>query len=924
MSRVTPTVTFPGSSGIHGGAKNSTMQQDLDDQKEEAVTVVRSLPGDADATKLVRLRMENRSIQQLLEQTSEVARRASRTTDGAVAHVQAQMFHAGNGIDVSRYHKGLDDLKLPTSVDPPRRIGETSVDAFLKNERHNALNIAISATQHETLQEFHGQHLRAMQNDWEREKVAIRELLAAGVDIPEAPTDYYYTNKNAQGIAMPCTDGNIRSTMDSDTIVYAKVVWCWVQAIMDNATFDVVEEFRKASLSLDDVRKADIAGAWEVVRAVMALPSDVGNSFANMDKSTPQESAGCWDSFRDSKDEDEVVSQHIVNAKRFLEARYVEYIIGYIGNYGKSDWYRVLVERLEQAPDAQERIRLRDDQERVWAHIYVCLRAGQLQAAREAAQQFSASDLSDVELDALHQGIDTYNTPSQARSDLHLPRSGSPRDFKRLVYTVLGLCTADHTGTTQFQNAHEWLWFKLNHVQRGTGMPPDVSHNAGASWLRTGFLEVQNKDVWEGTNRGEGFEPLLYFELLMLTAQFERAIEYLRAKQLSRLAVHIAIPLEHCGLLHTSNRLPNRVFGVRGNGSDTTPDRPAVNFGHLIRSYTRAFQHSNSQDAMRYYYLLRYYRWAVAPGTSVGSPRGAGGGADGTGAGMALDVRESLFVHCVTDMVVKNKEWVSVLGKYDAEGRKEVALVDAFETAWANEQQLAGDGKRQIICSVAHVAENEGKLHDAIRLYDLGDQRSRVLRLLNQKLGEDVADRHAHEDTSFFTFARTIAQNPRYRGVSVSDSAAGTAGERELLHTMLCLVDFFRLCFSNEPQHALDKLATLRDQCLIPTDMEILEECVQNFDKMPMEVLRNLPQILLFSMNCNLLVYQQLQGQHQHLMGGRGMAPHQHSEDGGSSLVLGRARQRARAIVTYAGRINYRMPGDTNAQLIRMELPMLS
>lgn len=54
------------------------------------------------------------------------------------------------------------------------------------------------------------------------------------------------------------------------------------------------------------------------------------------------------------------------------------------------------------------------------------------------------------------------------------------------------------------------------------------------------------------------------------------------------------------------------------------------------------------------------------------------------------------------------------------------------------------------------------------------------------------------------------------------------------------------------------------------------------------------------------------------------MAQHQLTEDGGSSLVLGRARQRARAIVTFAGRINYRMPGDTNAQLIRMELPMLA
>ena len=58
-----------------------------------------------------------------------------------------------------------------------------------------------------------------------------------------------------------------------------------------------------------------------------------------------------------------------------------------------------------------------------------------------------------------------------------------------------------------------------------------------ADWLEKGIADLQS-ELWEGTNEGEGFPPLTFFEALLLTAQFERAINFLRKKQMGVQAVH--------------------------------------------------------------------------------------------------------------------------------------------------------------------------------------------------------------------------------------------------------------------------------------------------------------------------------------------------------------------------------------------------
>ena len=45
-------------------------------------------------------------------------------------------------------------------------------------------------------------------------------------------------------------------------------------------------------------------------------------------------------------------------------------------------------------------------------------------------------------------------------------------------------------------------------------------------------------------------------------------------------------------------------------------------------------------------------------------------------------------------------------------------------------------------------------------------------------------------------------------------------------------------------------------------------------------------------------------------------------QDGGRQRHMEALRDQAKAIITYAGMIPYRMPGDTNARLVQMEVLM--
>ena len=88
---------------------------------------------------------------------------------------------------------------------------------------------------------------------------------------------------------------------------------------------------------------------------------------------------------------------------------------------------------------------------------------------------------------------------------------------------------------------------------------------------------------------------------------------------------------------------------------------------------------------------------------------------------------------------------------------------------------------------------------------------------------------------------------------------------------------------------------------------------VATFRMLSDEVRRNIPDILLATMNILFTKHKDSKNSAP----SRGI-----NQDGGRSRHQEMLRDQAKAIITFAGMIPYRMPGDTNARLVQMEVLM--
>jgi nuclear pore complex protein Nup93 len=96
-----------------------------------------------------------------------------------------------------------------------------------------------------------------------------------------------------------------------------------------------------------------------------------------------------------------------------------------------------------------------------------------------------------------------------------------------------------------------------------------------------------------------------------------------------------------------------------------------------------------------------------------------------------------------------------------------------------------------------------------------------------------------------------------------------------------------------------------------------VDEKVNAFKSFTEEIRRNLPDILLAAMISLHQNYKEVKA------GGGGAAPgRKATEDGGKETILNLLRTQAKAMITFAGMLPYRLPGDTSARLVQLEVLM--
>lgn len=248
-----------------------------------------------------------------------------------------------------------------------------------------------------------------------------------------------------------------------------------------------------------------------------------------------------------------------------------------------------------------------DDNQPLWPFIYLCLRCGDLEAARSIALKTKKDDLVGYFEELLR-----FN-PEQSSSRRHLSVSNENKlkleytsrikrsndIYKRAVYSYLCRLGEDEFINKIIDNVDDFLWFKLNSVI----FENDGSTKSPENILFTDFqakLSIDYGEKYFVKDRN----PFTYLQVLLLTAQFEIAIEFLlKYESMVVHGVHMAIALYERKFLNL-NKTPNAQLISCGEANESKCLR-RINIACLIKMYTRKFECTDPREALQYYYILR-------------------------------------------------------------------------------------------------------------------------------------------------------------------------------------------------------------------------------------------------------------------------------------------------------------------------------
>ncbi|KAG2470057.1 NUP93 protein, partial [Polypterus senegalus] len=174
--------------------------------------------------------------------------------------------------------------------------------------------------------------------------------------------------------------------------------------------------------------------------------------------------------------------------------------------------------------------------------------------------------------------------------------------------------------------------------------------------------------------------------------------------------------------------------------------------------------------------------------------------------------------------------------------------------------KFVGDTKA-ITYKVAQEAENKGIFEEAVKLYDLAKNPDKVLELMNKLLSPVISQVSAPQSNKERLKNMALAIAERSQSISAESSINST------FYLLLDLITFFDEYHAGHIDRSYDVIERLK---LVPLSQDSVEERVNAFKNFSDEQLRS----------------------------------------------------QARALITFAGMIPYRMAGDTNARLVQMEVLM--
>ncbi|KAK4998450.1 nuclear pore complex subunit [Elasticomyces elasticus] len=286
--------------------------------------------------------------------------------------------------------------------------------------------------------------------------------------------------------------------------------------------------------------------------------------------------------------------------------------------------------------------------------------------------------------------------------------------YRMACCKIIGRCELGRRNLDNIsQSMEDWIWLQFvlaREVNRATESAGEVFE---LDDLRTVIRQIGERH-FESTKSegGEGASvgPGTYFFLQILAGMFEKAVAWLYAHNYVS-AVHFAIALDFYGLLRVSD------FGTSEDLlSVTTKEQPQISFGRMLGYYTRDFRARDATAAADYLVLINLN--ADLPG-SIGQ-------------------RQTELSHeALRELVLETREFAQLLGDIRSDGQRVPGAIE-------KRLKLIGitDEKsylKRITVQAAQIADDNGRVTDAVLLYHLAEEYDMVATVINRAVSDAVA-----------------------------------------------------------------------------------------------------------------------------------------------------------------------------------------
>lgn len=789
-----------------------------------------------------------RTLSQLFEVNKRKLAKTTNYLSTDAKEINASILLAAKGIDATRLSHNIENLNIqpPPAAPAPsitaesigsldklsniEQLRDIDLQSFLKSEKESALMSIIEETRLNTMKEIEESYMTRSEQEWEKQKQKImQELLGTfNPDLSISAMTSSTLSSRPSGL-MPQHHRTIMSDIEME---FAKEVFAYNQKIVsrEKPKPDLLANFTALVQHLND---KNIEDAWNMLYYMSNIPSHKTDYDDYADAAQVQS----YDRDNSLKTQMFFVNQALL----YLEYCFKEVIQntvnsnlkqaklgGAIGTLSLVSAYLRLSQSEKYHKLSDEKF---DDNQPLWPTIYLCLRCGDIDAARSVALKTKKVDVANY-LDEMLK--DSSNLSSRGHlsttneNKLRLEYKSKIKRgtdvYKRAVYCYLCRLGGDDDSITDvLDNVDNFLWFKLNSC---VFTPTQANiKDLNTSSVNPDNLTFQEFQAKLSIDFGEKYftqnrDPFSYLQVLLLTAQFELAIEFLlKYETMIVHGVHMAIALFERKLLNLSKTPACSQLITAGEPSESRCLR-RINFACLIRMYTRKFECTDPREALQYYYFLRSLKTTQTSASIL----------DGS------KQPRNYFAQSIIDLALETREFEILFGKLEKNAIRRPGIIDKF----IDENEAAN-----IIELVAKEIDNKGLTEEAIKLYDLCKQHQLVLELCNKLASQVVTEVNVPNSNRDRLKMMVCSIAMRYKTETNMSTKAIPKSTITTFYLLTDLMTFFDLYHSENWDLAYE---TLNKLAILPMTSNGVDSKVKEFIAFSEEIKRNFPDLILAAM----------------------------------------------------------------------------